>query len=100
MTVDPDLLSLCRVGALYRTRDRRQARIERVELGEKLIHGEVQMHGLCVWWADGRYHDAPFGAPGPLDLMPPSRNEGPAAQPRTVSMKEALENDSRLFCCD
>jgi len=44
--------------------------------------------------------DAPFGAPGPLDLMPPSENRTPPAQPRTVSMKEALENYNRLFCCD
>ncbi len=100
MTVDPDLLSLCRADALYRTRDRREARIERIEPGEKLIYGEVQMHGPCVWRADGRYRDAPFGAPGPLDLMPPRDNEAPAARPRTVSMKEALASDSRLFCCD
>ena len=72
----------------------------RIELGDKLIHGEVQMHGPCAWRVDGRYRDAPFGAPGPLDLMPPRRNAAPAARPRSASMKEALEGDNRLFCCD
>jgi hypothetical protein len=100
MTVDPNLLDNCRAGSLYRTRDRREACIERIEPGEGLIYGKVQMHGPCVWRADGRYRDAPFGAPGPLDLMPPSENRAPPAQPRTVSMKEALEDASRLFCCD
>jgi hypothetical protein len=85
-------------GTVCRTRDRRQARIERVSLTEGLIYGEVPMHGACVWLADGRYRDAPFGAVGPLDLMPPVRAETSA--PRTASMKEALEEDNRLFCCD
>ena len=100
MNLDPDLLGICQAGALYRTRDRREVRIERIELGEKLIYGEVQMHGPCVWRADGRYHDAPFGAPGPLDLMPSEKAGAAPVQPRTASMKEALENDYRLFCCD
>ena len=100
MTVDAELLAIFRVGALYRTRDRREARIERIELGDRLIFGEVQMHGPCVWRADGCYRDAPFGAPGPLDLMPPGRRGVPVAVPQTVSMKEALEDDNRLFCCD
>jgi hypothetical protein len=65
-----------------------------------LIHGEVEMHGACVWRADGRYRDAPFGAPGPLDLMPPGSG-APAStgQPR-VSLDEALAAGQRLFCCD
>jgi hypothetical protein len=98
--MERDLLTICQVGALYQTRDRREARIERIEIGDKLIFGEVQMHGPCVWCADGRYRDAPFGAPGPLDLMPPSQNEPQKAAPRSVSMKEVLEDDNRLFCCD
>jgi hypothetical protein len=100
MTLDPELLSFCHVGALYRTRDRREARIARIDLGDKLIYGDVQMHGPCVWRENGRYRDAPFGAPGPLDLMPPSQDGSPATGPQSVSMKEALEENYRLFCCD
>ena len=98
MTVDSDLLAAWRVGAFYRTRDRREARIERVKLDDKLIFGQVQMHGPCVWRADGRYRDAPFGAAGPLDLVPPG--EEAAAAPRTASIKEALREGNRPFCCD
>ena len=66
---------------------------------EGLIRGEVEMHGACVWRADGRYRDAPFGAPGPLDLMPPTAEP---ARPSglTASIAEALAADSRPFCCD
>lgn len=85
-------------GGIHRTRDRREARIERISQPEGLISGEVQMHGSCTWRLDGRYRDAPFGAPGPLDLMPPA--EKPAAAPKSASLKEALEGDNRLFCCD
>src|SRR5689334_22115076 len=84
-------------GNTYRTRDRREARIERISQ-EGLISGEVQMRGPCAWRLDGRYRDAPFGAPGPLDLMPPA--DRPAAAPKSASLKEALEGDNRLFCCD
>ena len=85
-------------GSTYRTRDRREARIERVAPAEGLVYGEVQMHGPCVWLVDGRYRDAPFGAAGPLDLMPVDTAGGKA--PQTASMQEALEGDNRLFCCD
>ena len=87
-----------RAGATYRTRDRREARIERVSAQEELIHGQVQMLGPCIWRMDGRYIDAPFGAAGPLDLMPPAPACNPA--PQTASIKEALEADNRLVCCD
>jgi hypothetical protein len=100
MTVDHDLLANCQVGMRYWTRDRREARVDRVSADERLIFGQVQMHGPCVWRVDGRYRDAPFGAPGPLDLMPPGGNDAAVAGPRIVSMKEALEDDSRLLCCD
>jgi hypothetical protein len=85
-------------GGTYRTRDRREARIERISQQEGLISGEVQMHGACTWLLDGRYRDAPFGAPGPLDLMPAAAV--PAAAPQSASLKESLEGDNRLFCCD
>ena len=85
-------------GKTYRTRDRREARIETISQEEESIRGEVQMHGPCMWRLDGRYRDAPFGAPGPLDLMPPA--DGPVAAPQSASLKEALEGDNRLCCCD
>jgi hypothetical protein len=81
-----------------RTRDRRAARISRLEPAAGLIHGEVEMQGACVWRTDGRWRDAPFGAPGPLDLMPPEPVA--AAAPRTASVKETLGAGNRLFCCD
>ena len=56
-----ELLSICRAGAVLRTRDRRTARIHHAEPAAGLIHGEVEMHGACVWRADGRYRDAAFG---------------------------------------
>ncbi len=90
---------------VLRTRDRRSVRIHHAEPAAGLIHGEVEMHGACVWRADGRYRDAPFGAPGPLDLMSPGLmppgSGAPAStgQPR-VSLDEALAVDHRLFCCD
>ena len=92
------IAAVFQAGFTYRTRDRREARIERLAPAEGLIYGDVQMHGPCVWLVDGRYRDAPFGAAGPLDLMPPDRTA--ANSPRTASMKEALEGDNRLFCCD
>jgi len=94
----PDLLSACREGMVLRTRDRRAARIRRLEPAAGLIHGEVEMRGACVWRADGRWRDAPFGAPGPLDLMAPEPVA--AASPRTASVKEALDGANPLFCCD
>ena len=94
----PDLLSACREGMVLRTRDRRAARISRLDPAAGLIHGEVEMQGTCVWRADGRWRDAPFGAPGPLDLMAPEPVA--AASPRTASVKEALDAANPLFCCD
>jgi hypothetical protein len=87
-----------RPGTTWRTRDRRQARIRSCEGG--LIQGEVDAHGPCVWLADGRWRDAPFGAAGPLDLLPPAQIEGAAAPPRRGCLVEALEGGSRFFCCD
>ena len=98
MSADCDLLAAWQAGALYRTRDRREARIERIEPDTGLMFGQVQMHGRCVWRPDGRYLDAPFGAPGPLDLVPPS--EAASATPRIASIKEVLQEDNRPFCCD
>jgi hypothetical protein len=95
MATGNDLLASCCVGALYRTRDRREARIE-PEKG--LIFGLVEMHGACAWRANGRYREAPFGAPGPLDLVPPGETR--SATPRTASLKEALQEVYELFCCD
>ncbi len=89
-----------RAGITYRTRDRRQAHIARIALDEGLIFGEVQMHGACVWRSDGRYRNAPFGAAGPLDLVAPSAGDLQQPGPRTASLKEVLEDDNRLFCCD
>ncbi len=100
MTVDPNLLAVCRIGTIYRTRDRRDARIERICPEEGLIYGQVQMHGACAWRTDGRYRDAPFGAAGPLDLVAPVETASATAGPRRASVKEALEEQSRHFCCD
>jgi hypothetical protein len=95
MTAELDLRPICRPGTVCRTRDRREARI----LSERggLIYGEVQMHGPCVWLSDGRYRDAPFGAPGPLDLMPPQPVTG---EPQTAKLAAALAAGGRFFCCD
>jgi hypothetical protein len=89
-----------RIGITYRTRDRRQARVERVVVEEGLIFGTVEMHGACVWRGDGRYRDAPFAAAGPLDLMAPTAVDLQRSGPKIASVKEALEEDNRLFCCD
>src|SRR5262249_50486977 len=93
-----DLPSACRAGMVLRTRDRRAARVVSLDPAAGLIHGEVEMQGPCAWHADGRWRDAPFGAPGPLDLMPPGEEASPE-QP-TPSLKEALAPANRLFCCD
>ena len=100
MDAAADLASLCRPGMVLRTRDRREARIDRVAPAEGLIHGEVRMHGACVWRAERRYRDAPFGAPGPLDLMMPAPDATRAADQPRSSIREALEGESRHFCCD
>jgi hypothetical protein len=99
MTVSFDFVAACQPGMIMRTRDRSEATISRVAAGEGLIYGEVRMFGPCVWQQDGRYRDAPGGAAGPLDLVPPEATA--AAKPRkTVSLKDALDPANRPFCCD
>jgi hypothetical protein len=95
MTADLDLRPTCQPGTVGRTRDRREARILSQDGG--LISGVVQMHGPCIWLSDGRYRDAPFGAPGPLDLMPRQPATG---ESQTVKLAEALAAGGRFFCCD
>jgi hypothetical protein len=80
-----DFLDSVSPGAVLRTRDRREARIARVERGENLLYGEVQMHGACAWRGDGRYRDA----------------VNPRIEPKTESTAEALASgENRGFCCD
>ena len=99
MTASFDFLAACRPGLVMRTRDRSEATIGRVAAAEGLIYGEVRMFGPCAWRQDGRYRDAPSGAAGPLDLVPPEA--AAAAKPRkTVSLKDALDPANRPFCCD
>jgi hypothetical protein len=99
-TPDFDFLACCRPSLTLKTRDRRDARILAVDAAARIIRGEVQMLGPCVWRADGRYQDAPAGAAGPWDLMPP----GPAfgASTRTgESLAAALQRgDATPGCCD
>jgi len=99
MTASFDFVAACRPGKVMRTRDRGEAIIARVAAGEGLIYGEIRMFGPCVWRQDGRYRDAPGGAAGPLDLMPPEAVA--EVKPRkTVSLKDALDPANRPFCCD
>lgn len=99
MSSDLSLLQQAVPGALLRTRDRREARILRVDATAGVIHGEVQMHGPCAWRADGRFLDAPFGAAGPLDLMP--ADAAPRTETQHASLTEALASgEGRPFCCD
>jgi hypothetical protein len=99
MTETYDFLAAAAGGTLLQTRDRRAVRIDRVAAADGLIFGEVPMLGPCCWRADGRYKDAPFGASGPLDLMPPG--SGPAAGQPRASLQDALEaGEGRPFCCD
>lgn len=93
-----DFLSACREGSALRTRDRREARITRIDRAAGIIHGEVGMFGACAWRANGVYADAPMGAAGPLDLMPPSAS--PAAPRKRVSVADQLDGEGRAFCCD
>lgn len=93
-----DFIAACRPGMALRTRDRSEATISRASAEEGLIYGEVRTFGPCVWRRDGIYRDAPAGAAGPLDLMPPGgRRETPR---KTVSLKDALDPANRPFCCD
>jgi hypothetical protein len=96
---DFDFLALCRPGMTLKTRDRRNARILAVDAAGGLISGEVEMMGPCLWRADGRYRDAPAGAAGPWDLMPPATEAAPARQGQ--SLAEALQRgDPNPGCCD
>jgi hypothetical protein len=98
MTASFDFIAACRPGMVLRTRDRSEVTISRVSAEEGLIYGEVPMFGPCVWRHDGLYRDAPAGAAGPLDLMPPGDTR---EKPRkTVSLKDALDPANRPFCCD
>lgn len=93
-----DFLSICQEGAALRTRDRREVRITRIDRASGIIHGEVGMMGACAWRADGIYADAPMGAAGPLDLVPPS--SGPQTARKRVSVVDQLNSEGRAFCCD
>jgi hypothetical protein len=95
---DFDFVAACRPGMICRTRDRGEATIDRVSVEQGLVYGEVRMFGPCVWRRDGLYRDAPAGAAGPLDLMPPE--EARSEPHKTVAMKDALDPANRPFCCD
>jgi hypothetical protein len=103
MTADSaafDFLALCRPGMVLKTRDRREARILAVAPERGEISGEVQMMGACAWRADGRYRDAPAGAAGPWDLIPPEQNHMPdRPQPRD-SLAAARQDPGNPGCCD
>ena len=94
-----DFLAAAAPGAVFPTRDRRQATILRVEREAGLVHGEVPMFGPCSWRADGVYKEAPCGAAGPLDLAPPGAGAAPTRR-RRATMADALSRDARAFCCD
>jgi hypothetical protein len=99
MTASFDFIAACRPGLAMRTRDRSEVVFTGVDAEAGLIHGEVRMFGACAWNLDGRYRDAPAGAAGPLDLMPPEA--AAEAKPRkTIALKDALDPASRSFCCD
>ena len=96
---DFDFLTFCRPGLTLKTRDRRDARILAIDAENGIITGEVQMMGACTWRGDGRYRDAPAGAAGPWDLMPPATEAAPAR--RGQSLVEALKRgDGNPGCCD
>lgn len=94
-----DFAAICRPGMAMRTRDRSEATVTRVSAEDGMIHGDVRMFGPCVWHRNGRYRDAPAGAAGPLDLMPP--DDAATSRPRkTISLQDALDPANRSFCCD
>ena len=93
-----DFLEHCRPGLELRTRDRRRARVDRVDAEGRRIHGTVEMHGACAWGAEGRFAAAPCGAAGPLDLVPPPA--APAHEQRRASRAEMLDPANRSACCD
>ena len=100
-----DFLAFCLPGTVLQTRDRRTARITAVVPETGLISGEVQMLGACTWRADGRFHQAPAGAAGPWDLMPPEtacsaagqRHESQRHESLAVALRKAEDNPG---CCD
>jgi len=94
-----DFLTYCRPGMVLKTRDRREARITAVAKESGLISGEVPMLGACAWRADGRFHEAPAGAAGPWDLMPPTNPA--AADQQHRSLVETLQSgEDNPGCCD
>ena len=98
-TPEFDFLGYCRPGLVLKTRDRRDARIDAVDAAAGLISGEVQMLGPCRWRADGRFKDAPGGAAGPWDLMPPAAGTAPTQARQSIA--EALRRgDANPGCCD
>jgi hypothetical protein len=95
-----DFRTFVRPGMVLKTRDRRDARILAVE-ADGLIRGEVQMMGPCAWRADGRYQEAPAGAAGPWDLMPPKTDGETAPERVRASLADALQRgDGNPGCCD
>jgi hypothetical protein len=98
---DFDFLAGCRPGMILKTRDRRDARIVAVDAAAGLIRGEVQMMGACRWRADGRYADAPAGAAGPWDLMPPKLADEAGPERPHDRLADALNRgDITPGCCD
>jgi hypothetical protein len=98
---DFDFLACCRPGMTLRTRDRRDARILAVDAATGVLRGEVPMLGPCTWRADGRYQDAPAGAAGPWDLMPPQSAESAGTERAHESLADALNRgDANPGCCD
>lgn len=94
-----DFLSYCQPGMTLFTGDRRSVTVTAVDREAGLIHGELQMFGRCSWRANGLWADAPCGASGPMDLMPPA--DAPAAERKSASIVEQLaDGANRHFCCD
>jgi hypothetical protein len=104
-SADFDFLSYCSPGRVLMTRDRREARVTIIDRETGIIHGVVRMLGACRWRADGLYLDAPAGAAGPWDLMPPviapGGEENRPERGPGVSLAEALRNsEANPGCCD
>ncbi|MET1028401.1 MAG: hypothetical protein ABWY00_14625 [Dongiaceae bacterium] len=100
---DTDFLHICRPGTILQTRDRREVRITEIDSQRGIISGSVQMMGPCRWRADGRFADAPAGAAGPLDLVPPAAETRwqESGDGNRASLKEALQDPTtRGSCCD
>ena len=109
---DYDFLRFCRPGMTLKTRDRRDARITSIAPETGVISGEVQMMGPCEWRSDGRYLQAPAGAAGAWDLMPPAADpkadpnggaapDGAPREQHHESLAEALQAaGANPGCCD